>query len=393
MNVIICDPELKEKKHMIRKKRIRSSIKRVQPQIINKATLTLFSKKRANDFVSYDAYSDNEYEWEIRKKMRSDYQIDIISLLDGEHYDESEAIVAEDDDTIAYWSLLPKKIQQKIFSYLNFSDLLICSLVSQEWNIMVSLPMRNEFRHSSGNKFEKISKTITVDARRVLVDWLIEVQGEYNLSQTTLFLAVNYLDRFLSVQELPKNQLQLLGVCLLWIASKYEDQNPPTLTQLIFICDDAYEMKNILAMEQLILQVLKFELTAETPYNFLHRILNRLNIKDEKFTNITQFIAESTLLSTSFVNFLPSCIAASILYTTHHLFGGDDETKCKINKYSIYNINDIEIVECIELINNQLTNLSNSLNPNESTYLALIEKYEILTPGIIESYHKLIQII
>jgi len=152
-------------------------------------------------------------------------------------------------------------------------------------------------------------------------------------------------------------------------------------------------MKNILAMEQLILQVLKFELTAETPYNFLHRILNRLNIKDEKFTNITQFIAESTLLSTSFVNFLPSCIAASILYTTHHLFGGDDETKCKINKYSIYNINDIEIVECIELINNQLTNLSNSLNPNESTYLALIEKYEILTPGIIESYHKLIQII
>jgi len=257
---------------------------------------------------------------------------------------------------------------------------------------MVSLPMLCEFRHFSGNNIDTISKTITAESRRVLVDWLIEVQGEYNLSQTTLFLAVNYLDRFLSRRELPKNQLQLLGVGLLWIASKYEDPNPPALTQLIFICDDAYEMKNILIMEQIILHVLKFELTVETPYNFLHRTLNRLNIKDDKFTNVTQFMAEAALLSTNFVKFLPSCIAASILYTTHHLFGGDDETKCNINKYTNYNINDIEVIECMKLIREQLTRLSNSLNPNENTYLALIEKYEALAPEIIESYHKIMQI-
>jgi len=120
---------------------------------------------------------------------------------------------------------------------------MMCSTVCKEWSILVSLPMLCEFRHFSGNNKDIISKNITTEARRVLVDWLIEVQGEYNLSQITLFLAVNYLDRFLSRRELPKNQLQLLGVSLLWIASKYEDQNPPSLTQLIFICDDAYEMK------------------------------------------------------------------------------------------------------------------------------------------------------
>jgi len=142
-------------------------------------------------------------------------------------------------------------------------------------------------------------------------------------------------------------------------------------------------------MEQIILQVLKFELTVETTYNFLHKTLNRLNITDNKFTNVTQFLAEAALLSTKFVQFLPSCIAASILYTTHHLFGGDDETKYNINKYSNYNINDTEVVECMKLIGEQLTSLSNSLNPNENTYLALIEKYEALAPEIIESYHKI----
>lgn len=70
-----------------------------------------------------------------------------------------------------------------------------------------------------------------VDAhkRLVLVDWLIEVVDEFVLSQESLYLAISLLDRFLSMQAVPRCQLQLLGVTCLWVASKYEEVLPPAL--------------------------------------------------------------------------------------------------------------------------------------------------------------------
>ncbi len=37
--------------------------------------------------------------------------------------------------------------------------------------------------------------------RAIAVSWLVEVVGEFRLQQETLFLAVSYLDRFLSSSQ------------------------------------------------------------------------------------------------------------------------------------------------------------------------------------------------
>jgi hypothetical protein len=70
-----------------------------------------------------------------------------------------------------------------------------------------------------------------VDAhkRLMLVDWLVEVVDEFQLSQETLFLAVALLDRFMSVKPVMSCQLQLLGTTCLWVTSKYEEVMPPSL--------------------------------------------------------------------------------------------------------------------------------------------------------------------
>lgn len=39
---------------------------------------------------------------------------------------------------------------------------------------------------------------LTSDMRSVLVDWLVSVAGEYQMSNQTLHLTVNYIDRFIS---------------------------------------------------------------------------------------------------------------------------------------------------------------------------------------------------
>ena len=44
---------------------------------------------------------------------------------------------------------------------------------------------------------------------------------EYNLVSETLFLAVSFLDRFLSVQFIPRAMLQLAGITSVLFASKY----------------------------------------------------------------------------------------------------------------------------------------------------------------------------
>ena len=47
--------------------------------------------------------------------------------------------------------------------------------------------------------------------RTILVDWLIEVADEYKLNDETLFLCIQYIDRFLSTVNVTRSKLQLLG--------------------------------------------------------------------------------------------------------------------------------------------------------------------------------------
>lgn len=58
--------------------------------------------------------------------------------------------------------------------------------------------------------------------RAILLDWLIEVCEVYKLHRETYYLAVDYLDRFLSTSTLKvtKSHLQLIGITCLFIAAK-----------------------------------------------------------------------------------------------------------------------------------------------------------------------------
>lgn len=60
---------------------------------------------------------------------------------------------------------------------------------------------------------------VTYSMRTVLVDWLVEVAEEYKLHNETLYLAVSFIDRFLSVMSVVRGKLQLLGTAAMFIAS------------------------------------------------------------------------------------------------------------------------------------------------------------------------------
>lgn len=60
---------------------------------------------------------------------------------------------------------------------------------------------------------------ISYGMRAILVDWLVEVVEEYNMKTETLYLAVSYIDRFLSYMSVVRAKLQLVGTAAMFIAS------------------------------------------------------------------------------------------------------------------------------------------------------------------------------
>lgn len=50
---------------------------------------------------------------------------------------------------------------------------------------------------------------------------------------------------------------------------KYEEVYPPELDEFVFITDDTYTKKQLLRMEQHLLRVLAFDMTAPTVLQFL----------------------------------------------------------------------------------------------------------------------------
>lgn len=86
--------------------------------------------------------------------------------------------------------------------------------------------------------------------RGILVDWLVEVHQKFRLLPETLFLAVNIIDRFLSLRVCSLPKLQLVGITALFIASKYEEVMCPSIANFIYMADGGYTDDEILKAEQ-----------------------------------------------------------------------------------------------------------------------------------------------
>jgi cyclin A len=158
-----------------------------------------------------------------------------------------------------------------------------------------------------------IQTEITEQMRAILIDWLSEVTEEYRLCLNTLFLTVNYTDRILEVLQIPRSKLQLLGVSCMLVASKFEEIHPPLVDDFVYITDNTYCREEILQMELIVLNTLKFSLTVSTIKNFLTRFLLISDVKDLRIMHHTHYLAELTLPDYSIQKqFKPSQIAAAI---------------------------------------------------------------------------------
>ena len=149
--------------------------------------------------------------------------------------------------------------------------------------------------------------------RGVLVDWLIEVHQRFHLLPETLFLAVNIIDRFLSMKVVQLEKLQLVGITAMFIASKYEEVLSPHVQNFKHVADDGFSEDEILGAERYMLGVLQFNLSYPNPLNFLRRISKADNY-DVQTRTLGKYMLEISLLDHRFIEYKPSHIAAASMY-------------------------------------------------------------------------------
>jgi hypothetical protein len=89
---------------------------------------------------------------------------------------------------------------------------------------------------SSENISSLLNKTRHIsEIRTKMVDWMIEVLSVYKSDNTTFFLAVYILDKFISKVSQPvrSDEIHLLGMTSMFIASKFEDVIPIRIQSMV----------------------------------------------------------------------------------------------------------------------------------------------------------------
>ncbi|RIA83563.1 cyclin-like protein [Glomus cerebriforme] len=183
--------------------------------------------------------------------------------------------------------------------------------------------------------------------RGILVDWLIEVHHKFRLLPETLFLAVNIIDRFLSVRVVSLVKLQLVGITGLFIAAKYEELLAPSIKNFIYMADNGYTEEEILKAERYVLTTIDFKLCYPNPMNFLRRSSKADNF-DIQARTVAKYLMEISLVDYKFLSSPPSMIAAAALYLSRKMLNRA-EWHANLTHYSQYTEEELQHCENLML--------------------------------------------
>nr|XP_043607498.1 cyclin-A1-4 [Erigeron canadensis] len=219
---------------------------------------------------------------------------------------------------------------------------------------------------------ETVQKDINPSMRAILIDWLVEVAEEYRLVPDTLYLTINYIDRYLSGNLMDRQRLQLLGVACMMIASKYEEICAPQVEEFCYITDNTYFKDEVLQMESTVLNFLKFEMTAPTVRCFLRRFVRAAQGANEapsmQLEYLASYISELSLLEYNMLCYAPSLIAASAIFLARFVLSPSQKPwNSTLRHYTQYQPSDLH--ECVKALHALVCECPNSSLP------AIREKY------------------
>lgn len=167
-----------------------------------------------------------------------------------------------------------------------------------------------------------------VSFRRQAISSILQMSSSFDPFLS--YLAINYLDRFLSRSEMPILQsekpwiLRLLAVSCVSLAAKMK-KTEFSLADFQGEGGFIFDSETIMRMEILVLGALKWRMRSVTPFSFISFFISLFKLKDPPLLEALKARVIEIILKSQkeikLLQFKPSIIAAStLLYACHELF-------------------------------------------------------------------------
>jgi G2/mitotic-specific cyclin 1/2 len=171
---------------------------------------------------------------------------------------------------------------------------------------------------------------------------MVEVHEAFRLLPETLLLAVNMLDRLLSLRRVSETRLQLLGVTALFIAAKFEEIATPSISHFAGATAEAFTTEDIVVAESYMLTVLEYRLGWPSPLSFLRRI-SKADGYRTKIRNLCKYMVEEALLmGKGWVGVMPSSKVAAAAFWMARKMDNSQPWHANMKFYSGYEEKELE---------------------------------------------------
>ena len=167
-------------------------------------------------------------------------------------------------------------------------------------------------------------------ARERMVNWMVEVFSVYQCDQGTFELAVHIMDSYISKtkKNLQDEDIHLLGLTCIYIASKIEDIIPLRMSHIVgSLGHNTFDENTIIKKELEIVKTVDFDFFTAGTYEYLMTFFCDLKVNNakkisefpngtetvEKFIKFSVFLSQLLLYSEEFVCYRQSLNALAIL--------------------------------------------------------------------------------
>merc|ERR1711915_1074502 len=130
--------------------------------------------------------------------------------------------------------------------------------------------------------FKTTQTSLKPHMRKIVIDWMLEVCEDQQCQLEIFFLSVDYLDAFLSIVSISKQQFQLVATSCLLLASKVWG-SPISAALLAEYTDNCFMVQEIVSWELLILTRLDWNININNCITIVKRIIKDFDLSLSHF--------------------------------------------------------------------------------------------------------------
>ena len=216
----------------------------------------------------------------------------------------------EEEKEIDIFKIEYKSKEEFILISAEYINDIYSNLLSDEKNLKV----KPNFGY-----MEQVQTDIDQNMRGILIDWLYDIHDKCHYKDETLYQMIWIIDTYLSMVQVPRTKLQLVGAAALLISCKEHEITSLKLHEIAFLTANAYTTEEIAKMENTILKKLSFNIIAPAPLDFYNIISKALKF-DKKQYLLGKYFLETYLICYESVKYPASVVGVSCAYIVMKFF-------------------------------------------------------------------------